>query len=85
MGRWITKQNLKAEVRHECEPPRTSMNFYPKGGFGSVWECDCGKRWEVKQDVIAYYPSNPEKPVLTWGKYGEEEFGKRSALIGEEA
>lgn len=83
MGKWITKQNLKAKVRHECQPPTKSMSSKPRGGFGSIWQCDCGKKWEVKQNVVAYYPGNPEKPVFAWGKYGEEDFGLRSALSKE--
>lgn len=74
MGEWIIKQNLKAKIRHECKPPKI------KGGFGSVWKCDCGKSWEIKQNTIAYYPLKPNKPVLQWGKYGEEELGLRSAF-----
>jgi hypothetical protein len=79
MGKWITKQNLKAKIKHECQLPKI------KGGFGSVWQCDCGKKWEVKQNILAYYPSKPKKPVFAWGKYGEEDFGLRSALIIGEA
>jgi hypothetical protein len=60
------------------------MNSKPKGGLGSIWECDCGKKWEVKQDVVAYYPDKPDKPVFAWGRYGEEEFGLKSALIDKE-
>lgn len=80
MGKWISKKNLKARARHKCEPPLTWFNYRPKGGLESVWQCDCGKKWEVKQNVIAYYPSKPEMPVLTWGTYGKKDFGLKSAL-----
>lgn len=81
MSRWISKQNLKANVKHECQPPRKWLNLEPKGGLGSIWQCDCGKKWEVMQDIIAYYPEKPNKPVLDWGRHGKKEFGLKSALI----
>lgn len=36
------------------------------------------------QDIIAYYPEKPNKPVLDWGRHGKKEFGKKSALINGE-
>lgn len=84
MGKWIAKQNLKAKIRHECQPPKKFLNFEPKGGLGSIWQCDCGKKWEVKQNTVAYYPSKPRKPVLTWGMHGKKDFGLKSALNKKE-
>lgn len=84
MGKWIKKADLKADLkRHECHPP-IKLNGIPRGGLGSIWQCDCGREWEVKQNVIAYYPGKPDKPVFGWGKYGNEDFGLRSALAKEE-
>lgn len=43
-GRWVKKA-------HECKHPVAGSR-----GVGSIWECKCGKRWEIlrKQMVGPY-------------------------------
>lgn len=37
---------------HRCSPPmiRDRSVSEPAEPVGTVWECDCGERWEVKVD-----------------------------------
>lgn len=84
MGRLLKKDNrydmAKNGMRHECRPPLSTWSAKPKYGFGSLWECDCGKVWEVKLDRIAYYPTKPDEPVAVWGRYKKDDFGLKSTI-----
>lgn len=86
MGKLLKKDNRYASakgMRHECEPPLSYWSFKPKYGFGSLWECDCGKVWEVKVSVIAEYVGKPNEPVPQWGRYKKDDFGLRSTITGK--
>lgn len=85
-GKLLKKDNRYAEakgMRHTCEPPQSNWSTLPKYGFGSLWECDCGKVWEVKVSVISEYIGNPNEPVARWGEYQVEEFGLRSTITNK--
>jgi len=41
MGEWIYRD----EYNHKCPKP----SWVPRTKVGDIWQCDCGKTWEVKK------------------------------------
>lgn len=50
-GQWIERVTTPP---HSCAPPMETFGGLdgPAGLPGSVWECDCGQRWEVASSLI---------------------------------
>lgn len=67
MGKWIHRTREQLRSYHgECRLPQSWFSGEPRGGFGSLWECGCGKRWEIIHDKGKYYPGKSWKPVKSW-------------------
>lgn len=54
-GRFIVETD---EWQHDCNPPMMGSGRYsePEAGVGSVWECECGRRFIVR----------PKRPFPVW-------------------
>lgn len=52
-GKYIIKKEYpKIPKTHKCDPPiakdRSAIGGWePDGAPGTIWQCDCGKYWEV--------------------------------------
>jgi hypothetical protein len=45
MGKWIKKIPAQVPV-HNCDRPSA---YKEKAAVGSIWECECGARWEFQK------------------------------------
>lgn len=69
-GQWI---DLKP-TPHRCQPPVNGASglLYAAAPLGSVWECECGKLWRVRNDVDLG-PAWFKAGWLTRRKYSQRE------------
>lgn len=61
-------------IVHKCVPPNIEPNF----GLGTIWECECGQRWELWEPPII--SGVPYRGPL-WGMQSVKE---KQALDGEQ-
>jgi len=48
------------QAQHTCEPPRLNLELQ----HGAVWRCDCGRRWQLRVEIIGLRARRGE-----WGRY----------------
>ena len=50
MGAWVS---YGAPI-HKCERPERSEVLYDKIPLGSIWSCNCGKKWKLVSSSHLY-------------------------------